>query len=137
MVVHSEKEAHVVRLTQQLELLVAHPERVGQIVRTPAVDWSPPTVFIGFSDNYRYIGTALILLPLGLCHCCGRLVQEDFVCVVDDVWLSSASPRRRLDPRRVSSKLTLAWRAKNMSGRMLSLQSGQANVLCLFHKIYG
>ncbi len=31
MVVHSEKEAHVVRLTQQLELLVAHPERVGQI----------------------------------------------------------------------------------------------------------
>jgi len=36
MVVHSEKEAHVVRLTQQLELLVAHPERVGQIVRTPA-----------------------------------------------------------------------------------------------------
>ncbi len=35
MVVHSEKEAHVVRLTQQLELLVAHPERVGQIVRTP------------------------------------------------------------------------------------------------------
>ncbi len=39
MVVHSEKEAHVVRLTQQLELLVAHPERVGQIVRTP--DRSP------------------------------------------------------------------------------------------------
>ncbi len=37
MVVHSEKEAHVVRLTQQLELLVAHPERVGQIVRTPAL----------------------------------------------------------------------------------------------------
>ncbi len=35
MLVHSEKEAHVVRLTQQLELLVAHPERVGQIVRTP------------------------------------------------------------------------------------------------------
>ncbi len=35
MVVLSEKEAHVVRLTQQLELLVAHPERVGQIVRTP------------------------------------------------------------------------------------------------------
>ncbi len=34
------------------------------------------------------IGTALILLPLGFCHCCGRLVQEDFVCVVDDVWLS-------------------------------------------------
>ncbi len=96
-----------------------------------------PTVFIGFSDNYRYISIAHILLPLGLCHCCGRLVQEDFVCVVDDVWLSSASPRRRLDPRRVSSKLTLAWRAKNMSGRMLSLQSGQANVLCLFHKIYG
>ncbi len=38
MVVHSEKEAHVVRLTQQLELLVAHPEWVGQIVRTPAAD---------------------------------------------------------------------------------------------------
>ncbi len=54
------------------------------------------------------IGTALILLPLGFCHCCGRLVQEDFVCVVDDVWLSSASPRRRLDPRRVSSNVSLA-----------------------------
>ncbi len=43
MVVHSEKEAHVVRLTQQLELLVAHPERVGQIVRTPArigMEWN-------------------------------------------------------------------------------------------------
>ncbi len=47
----------------------------------------------------------------------------------------SASPRRRLDPQRVSSNVSLA--PKNMSGRMLSLQSGQANVLRLFHKIYG
>ncbi len=41
MVVHSEKEAHVVRVAQQLELLVAHPERVGQIVRTPAAENLP------------------------------------------------------------------------------------------------
>ncbi len=36
VVVHSEKESHVIRFAQQLELLVAHPEWVGQIVRTPA-----------------------------------------------------------------------------------------------------
>jgi len=58
MVVHSEKEAHVVRLTQQLELLVAHPERVGQIVRTPAPDTNSRTgiyFFLGGKNEINLI----------------------------------------------------------------------------------
>ncbi len=80
----------------------------------------------------------ILALPL-FCYplACATAVADSRRRTLFVLLMMYGSAQHRLDPRRVSSKLTLAWRAKNMSGRMLSLQIGQANVLCLFHKIYG
>ncbi len=77
MVVLSEKEAHVVRLTQQLELLVAHPERVGQIVRTPAAEQDHDAR----KNHHRHVGT--ITFTFTFMHLADAFIQSDLqlVCV--------------------------------------------------------
>ncbi len=50
------------------------------------------------------------------------------------LWLLPG-PRRRLDPRRVSSNVSLARKKYARENVIITKWSG--NVLCLFHKIYG
>lgn len=78
--VDSEKEAHIVRLTWQLKLLIALPQHVGQIARTPArsrrhypLSWlyrkrrentgvlygRIPQLYVGFLMSQRKISNAL------------------------------------------------------------------------------